>query len=234
VLANSKDKTYGFVKRISYSSKSAVIFPMAGIFEKNTLVNVYDDNGIKIGIGTVKSIYSDEIYILLDGNLLENIRKGFIVSTQDTAGNVFLLSKDKIEQGLKKLTEQELEIENDYKANKKKLAGGFRLKAVNAPHIEYTSYLASIKRRIEVALIDNLPTIAVTGTEGGELNVEFVVNNDGDLGTVMIVRRSGNDILDFVSTRAIFYAAPYDPIPKNFKIDLLQIHAHFVFQSNNR
>ena len=105
--------------------------------------------------------------------------------------------------------------------------GGFRLTALNAPEIQYISYFASIKRKIE--LVWQYPyDAAVQGIEG-ELLIDFVIGRDGKLLSVEIMRSSGHKMLDEEAVRSIKKAAPFDPIPADYKIPHLQISGRFVY-----
>jgi protein TonB len=103
--------------------------------------------------------------------------------------------------------------------------GGATLKALNAPEIQYISYFAGIKRKIE--LVWGYPA-AAAGIEG-EVIVDFIIGRSGRLDAVNLVRGSGHKVLDDEALGAIRKASPYDPIPSEYKIANLQIRAHFVY-----
>jgi TonB family protein len=105
--------------------------------------------------------------------------------------------------------------------------GGFRLTPLNAPEIQYISYFASIKRKIE--LVWQYPyEAAVAGIEG-ELTVDFVIARSGKVESIALVRGSGHKILDDEAIRSIRIAAPFDPIPAEYKIPSLQIRGRFLY-----
>ncbi len=104
---------------------------------------------------------------------------------------------------------------------------GFRLTPLNAPEIQYISYFASIKRKIE--LVWQYPyDAAVQGIEG-DLQIDFVIGRNGKLEAVELVRGSGHKILDDEAMRSIRKAAPFDPIPAEYRIPHLQIRGRFVY-----
>ncbi len=103
------------------------------------------------------------------------------------------------------------------------------LTALNAPEIQYISYFASIKRKIE--LVWGYPGAA--GGAGGELVVEFVIGPSGNLESLALVAGSGHKVLDDEAVRAIRAAAPFDPIPKEYRIPNLKIRGHFVYYVND-
>jgi len=103
--------------------------------------------------------------------------------------------------------------------------GGARLTALNAPEIQYISYFAGIKRKIE--LVWGYPAGA-NGIEG-DVVVDFVIGRSGKLESATLVRGSGHRALDDEALSAIRKAAPYAPIPSEYKIANLQIRAHFIY-----
>jgi protein TonB len=103
--------------------------------------------------------------------------------------------------------------------------GGARLTALNAPEIQYISYFAGIKRKIE--LVWGYPAVA-NGIEG-DVVVDFVIGRNGKLEKATLVRGSGHRALDEEALSAIRKAAPYAPIPSEYKIANLQIRAHFIY-----
>ncbi len=102
---------------------------------------------------------------------------------------------------------------------------GAQLTALNAPEIQYISYFAGIKRKIE--LVWGYPP-AAAGVEG-DVIADFVIGRSGRLESVTLVRGSGSRLLDDEALGAIRKASPYDPIPSEYKIANLQIRAHFIY-----
>ncbi len=105
--------------------------------------------------------------------------------------------------------------------------GGFRLTPLNAPEIQYISYFASIKRKIE--LVWQYPYEAAAAGIQGELTLDFVIARSGAVNSVDLVRSSGSKILDDEAIRSVRKAAPFDPIPAEYKIPSLQIRGRFVY-----
>ncbi len=106
--------------------------------------------------------------------------------------------------------------------------GGAHLTPLNAPEIQYISYFASIKRKIE--LVWQYPYDAQVAGIQGDLVVNFVIGRDGRLERVTVVDGSGHKVLDDEAQRAIRAAAPFDPIPADYKIPNLEIRGHFVYE----
>lgn len=109
--------------------------------------------------------------------------------------------------------------------------GGAHLTSLNAPEIQYISYFAGIKRKIE--LVWQYPYDAQIAGIQGDLVAEFVVGRDGRLASVELVQGSGQKILDDEAIGAIRKAAPYDPIPKEYTIPNLKIRAHFIYEMHS-
>jgi len=105
--------------------------------------------------------------------------------------------------------------------------GGFRLTSLNAPEIQYISYFASIKRKIE--LVWQYPYDAAVQGIQGELQIDFVIGRNGKIESVELVRGSGHKILDDEAIRSIRKASPFDPIPAEYSIPNLQIRGRFVY-----
>lgn len=105
--------------------------------------------------------------------------------------------------------------------------GGFRLTPLNAPEVQYISYFASIKRKIE--LVWQYPYEAAVAGIQGELILDFVITRSGAVDSIALVRGSGSKILDDEAIRSIRTAAPFDPIPAEYKIPKLQIRGRFVY-----
>jgi protein TonB len=105
--------------------------------------------------------------------------------------------------------------------------GGFRLTPLNAPEIQFISYFASIKRKIE--LVWQYPYEAAAAGIQGELTLDFVIARSGAVNSIELVRGSGSKILDDEAIRSIRTAAPFDPIPAEYKIPSLQIRGRFVY-----
>ncbi|MEW6719670.1 MAG: TonB family protein [Thermodesulfobacteriota bacterium] len=105
--------------------------------------------------------------------------------------------------------------------------GGFRLTPLNAPEVQYISYFASIKRKIE--LVWQYPYDAAAAGIQGDLLIDFVIGRDGKLESAEMIRGSGHKVLDDEAMRSIRKAAPFDPIPKEYDIPNLQIRGRFVY-----
>ena len=110
--------------------------------------------------------------------------------------------------------------------------GGFRLTPLNAPEVQYISYFASIKRKIE--LVWQYPYEAATAGIQGELTLDFVIARSGKVDSIELIRGSGSKLLDDEAIRSIRKAAPFDPIPAQYKIPTLLIRGRFVYTHGGR
>lgn len=106
--------------------------------------------------------------------------------------------------------------------------GGTYLTALNAPEIQYISYFASIKRKIE--LVWQYPHEAAMAGIQGDLTVDFVIGRNGNLESVTLLQGSGYKVLDDEAIGSIRTAAPYNPIPESYRIPNLRIRARFVYE----
>lgn len=106
--------------------------------------------------------------------------------------------------------------------------GGARLTALNAPEIQYISYFAGIKRKIE--LVWQYPQEAAAAGLQGDLIIDFVIGRSGKLESVELLQGSGHKVLDDEAVGSIRKAAPYNPIPEQYKIPDLRIRAHFIYE----
>jgi protein TonB len=109
--------------------------------------------------------------------------------------------------------------------------GGTHLTALNAPEIQYISYFASIKRKIE--LVWQYPQEAAIAGLQGDLIVDFVIGRSGNLESVELLQGSGHKVLDDEALGSIRKAAPYNPIPEPYKIANLRIRAHFIYEMHS-
>jgi TonB family protein len=104
---------------------------------------------------------------------------------------------------------------------------GFHLTPLNAPEVQYISYFASIKRKIE--LVWQYPYDAAIAGVQGECTIDFVIGRSGKLESVELVRGSGYKVLDDEAVRSVRKASPFDPIPANYDIPNLPIRGRFVY-----
>lgn len=102
---------------------------------------------------------------------------------------------------------------------------------LNTTTIKYASYLLHIKEKIEN--VWEYPTKAQREGIDGVLVIKFSINKNGSVYNATILRSSGKKILDKAAIKAIYDAARYDPFPKYWTINRLNIIGTFVYRLNN-
>lgn len=99
--------------------------------------------------------------------------------------------------------------------------------SLNTTDFKYLSYFSQLKDRIQ--MVWSYPEAAkVTGLQGS-LVLKFVLNSDGSLRDLKVVKSSGADILDDAAIKAIRKAAPFYPLPKKLG-NVISIVANFEYE----
>jgi len=93
-------------------------------------------------------------------------------------------------------------------------------------------YMYKLKSRIEQAW--QYPVSAMRLGMTGDLYIQFVIQEDGSLKEVRLLRTSGNPILDEAALQAIKDAAPFLPLPKQWKVEQFAIKGRFVYTLNGQ
>lgn len=105
--------------------------------------------------------------------------------------------------------------------------GGNNTVSLSSTDLDKASYLASIKRKIE--LVWTYPEEAGRRGIGGQLLLVFTIAKSGKLEGVQLVDSSGHRILDAAAERAVREAAPFNPLPDRMHRDYLRIRAAFRY-----
>jgi protein TonB len=79
--------------------------------------------------------------------------------------------------------------------------GGVHLSSLSSPEIQYLSWYDSIRRKIELVWV--YPLEAAEAGIQGEVTIDFVIERDGSVSSVRLVRSSGYRVLDDEAVRAI-------------------------------
>jgi protein TonB len=98
---------------------------------------------------------------------------------------------------------------------------------INTREDRFFSYLLHLKKKIEGVWV--YPRAAATSGIGGELILEFLVSQEGQLLGVTLLDSSGVPVLDQSAVTAIRTAAPYHPFPPWLKAKRLRIRARFIY-----
>lgn len=99
---------------------------------------------------------------------------------------------------------------------------------LNTKEFKYHSYFLKLKRQIEG--VWHYPKESVERGERGYLNLVFTISSNGYLEDIRIVKSSGYDRLDFEALRAIRVASPYNPLPKSWDLEKLNVRASFEYR----
>ncbi len=91
----------------------------------------------------------------------------------------------------------------------------------------YLGYMRQLKERIEG--IWQYPTDAASHGVQGDLYIKFTILKNGRLGGIELVRTSGREDLDNAAMRALKDAAPFWPLPEDWKKDSISITGHFIY-----
>ncbi len=99
--------------------------------------------------------------------------------------------------------------------------------SLNTQEFKYYAYFSNIKKQIEMAW--NYPSEAQRNSWGGRLNVVFVIEENGSVSSVKLIKSSGYEILDDAAINAIKFASPFNPIPESLGVERLKISASFEY-----
>jgi len=100
----------------------------------------------------------------------------------------------------------------------------------------YASYLDSWRRKVERVGNLNYPDEAKRRHLSGTLMLQVDLNTNGTLREVIVLRSSGQKLLDDAAIRIVRLAAPYDPFNAAMRkeTDILQIIRTWQFLTENR
>ncbi len=99
--------------------------------------------------------------------------------------------------------------------------------SLNTLDYKFHSYYLALKRKIE--LVWEYPYQARRTGAQGRLLIRFVINQDGSLAEVTILRSSGVALLDHEAVRAIRDASPFPPLPERMNTKHLTVTATFEY-----
>jgi len=90
-----------------------------------------------------------------------------------------------------------------------------------------TSYLDLLKARI--FLVWKYPDEAIQKGQEGKVSISFMLNSNGEIIDIGILKSSGSDSLDTASTAAVKQASPFGPLPKDISDKPLRITGQFCY-----
>jgi periplasmic protein TonB len=91
----------------------------------------------------------------------------------------------------------------------------------------YAGYMRKLKEKIES--IWQYPPEAARKGIYGDLKINFTIKKDGRLGSVELVRTSGNKMLDDAALKALKDGEPYWPIPDDWDMESYTVPGHFFY-----
>ncbi|MFH1014391.1 MAG: energy transducer TonB [Nitrospirota bacterium] len=92
---------------------------------------------------------------------------------------------------------------------------------------KYDGYMLRLKDKIEG--IWQYPSDAAMRGIYGDLYLSFTIKKNGSLSKVELVRTSGHISLDEAAMKALKDAAPYWPLPEDWKEEELTVKGHFIY-----
>jgi protein TonB len=107
--------------------------------------------------------------------------------------------------------------------------GGVHLSSLSSPEFQHQTWYDSVRRKIELVWV--YPLEAAQAGIQGEVTIDFVIERNGSVSSVRLVKSSGYKILDDEAIRAIQVVgrARFNPIPKSYNIPSLSIRGRFMY-----
>ncbi len=125
------------------------------------------------------------------------------------------------------LSEERLsELTKKYEAEAPKGEQGKTLQ-LNTSELRYQRYLIGMKDRIQ--LFWEYPDVAARNGWHGRLRIDFVINKDGTVSDIRLVKSSNYPVLDDAAITALKLASPFQPFPENFTIESILIRGSFEY-----
>ena len=98
---------------------------------------------------------------------------------------------------------------------------------LDTDEFKFISYNRWLKIKVESVL--KYPELAAISGYQGALFIKFDILKDGSLGDVEVLKSSGYKILDDEALRSIRSAAPFQPLPEEWKMERYSIRAAVIF-----
>lgn len=125
------------------------------------------------------------------------------------------------------LSEERLsELTKKYEAEAPKGEQGKTLQ-LNTSELRYQRYLIGMKDRIQ--LFWEYPDVAARNGWHGKLRIDFVINKDGTVSDIKLVKSSNYPVLDDSAITALKLASPFQPFPDNFAVESILIRGSFEY-----
>ncbi|HHL45682.1 MAG TPA: energy transducer TonB [Gammaproteobacteria bacterium] len=106
----------------------------------------------------------------------------------------------------------------------------------NTREYKYAAYMDAWRSKVERIGNLNYPDEAKSRQLYGRLLLDVVINADGSVKRIDLLRSSGHKILDDAAIRIVTLAAPFAPFPEHIRkdFDVLHITRTWVFENNNQ
>ncbi len=101
---------------------------------------------------------------------------------------------------------------------------------LDTDEFKFISYNRWLKVKVESVL--TYPELAAQSGYQGTLYILFEIMKDGSLGRLEVLKSSGYKILDDEALRSIRAAAPFQPLPDDWRMDRYPIRAAVLFYLN--
>lgn len=101
---------------------------------------------------------------------------------------------------------------------------------------KYANYMTEWVRKVERVGNLNYPDEARRAGLSGKLLMDVILNADGSVRNISIMRPSGNQVIDEAAVRIVNLAAPFAPFPPEIlkEADILHITRTWEFSTTNR
>lgn len=97
----------------------------------------------------------------------------------------------------------------------------------NTREYRYAGYMRKLKEKIENIWI--YPPEARARGLYGDLKIRFVIEKDGRIGLIELVRTSGYKMLDDAALKALKDGEPYWPLPEEWGMESYPVLGHFIY-----
>ncbi len=106
----------------------------------------------------------------------------------------------------------------------------------NTREYKYAAYMDAWRAKVERIGNLNYPDEAKKRNLSGRLLLDVVINADGSVRRIDLLRSSGHKILDDAAIRIVTLAAPFAPFPEHIRkdFDVLHITRTWVFENTNQ
>lgn len=120
------------------------------------------------------------------------------------------------------------ELDREKDSNTDSRAPDFGSFSLSTYDWDFAPYLLRLKRRIERNIFPP-PAFTYMGIISGRTSLKFRIGLDGKLEVLEVIEYQGHESLRTTSVRAVEVSAPFEPLPKDFPDNFLEITARFDY-----